>query len=237
MPRSSSRIFVKSTSEKIHYMLWGDVNSKGDVMFGLPYKGSGQIEVVFDQDRRLLRPSDIVAPKVSEHTKATFHISGHYKLTHKMGKSEDSVDRATVVGKPLDQILEPTQMAILLLPKVLPSGEQPKDQFDPAKDVLLDLSGAPQQPMRCTICCVSKEQANRFFSEKITPNTIWQCATVLESATHAWVITFHVSSDDEIYPDRVIFGILGQPKWGRTVGQILHHIGVLLKARARLLST
>jgi hypothetical protein len=42
--------------------------------------------------------------------KFSFHPSGHFKMTALLGDAEDAIDRATVVGPRLEEIVGPERM-------------------------------------------------------------------------------------------------------------------------------
>ena len=47
--------------------------------------------------------------------KLSFHPSGHFKMTALLGDAEDAIDRVTVVGPRLEEIVGPERMVEILL--------------------------------------------------------------------------------------------------------------------------
>ena len=88
-----SRIFVKA-GENLFDFMWADVSADGSVLMGLTQEGDGGVELVLDPDLGELRPQDIVAPTSVGALKLSFHATGQYKLSARMGKDRCSLDRA-----------------------------------------------------------------------------------------------------------------------------------------------
>jgi hypothetical protein len=95
--------------------MWAQFNANGDVYMGLTAKGTGGLEQVYDPNLGHVLARDIYAPQSNGSLKLSFHSSGKYKLTGRMGLSEDSQDRVTVMGPPLAEIAAPRMMAEVLL--------------------------------------------------------------------------------------------------------------------------
>jgi hypothetical protein len=104
--RKTSKVFVKR-GDSLSTLLWADMSDKdGSVMLGIPAKGSGGILHVSDTDVQY--PShELITEESKGHEKISFHVSGQYKLLSKVGKTEDTLDRATVEGVRLSEIQEP----------------------------------------------------------------------------------------------------------------------------------
>ncbi len=120
-------------------------------MMGFPFDGRGQVEVVYDENLGEVRTPEIVSQESIGQQKISFHSSGHYKLTTKMGLSNGSIDRATIDGPRLDDIVEPRRMLEILLPKKLPLATTQRTE----QSIVLDATPAPHSPLRCTVSCVS----------------------------------------------------------------------------------
>jgi hypothetical protein len=207
-----SRIFVKSGDSLFDFM-WADVSADGSVIIGLTQDGDGGIELVLDPELGELRPQDIVAPTSVGALKLSFHATGQYKLTARMGKDQCSLDRATVTGPRLIDILEPRRMAEFLLPAQLPRATKGVSE----NDIALDVSEAPPPPHRCVVSCMPLERFERHIAggAPFVDTSEWESTHALVTGSQAWVWTFRKSRNDRETPPRFIAFVHGFPKWGQ----------------------
>jgi len=214
MARRHSRIFLKSGSSQYDFM-WADISTDGSILMGLTHEGQGGIELVLDPDLGELRPQDIAAPETVEELKISFHANGDYKLSSRMGRNSESIDRATVTGPRPADISEPRIMAELLLPTHLPRATRQLSK----RDIVLDISMAPPPPHRCAISCMPTERLERFLATDscMWDTSEWECIDALITGSLAWVWTFRKSRNDRELPERFIVFLPGFPKWGRQI--------------------
>jgi len=207
----SAKVYIR-VGDCLFDFMWANVISDGSVIMGLRFQGQQQIEVVAERDRQL-RPPQIEALRIVCHPKISFHPSGHYKLDAQVGLTATSIDRATVTGPRFENIDEPCRMLEVLLPEVLPVAS--KGIAD--RDIILDATTAPRQPLVCTISCMSKQQFHHVMdsNSKFVDTSTWEFVHALENESHIWVWTLRTSQEQTIYPNRFIIGLLGEIKWGK----------------------
>jgi hypothetical protein len=206
----SAKIYIRS-ADRITEFMWANVTNDGTVLLGFPWESTQSVELVMN-DVGNLSPSDIVTKDVFGKPKISFHPSGQFKLSALMGKSEESVDRVTVMGPKLAEISGPERIVEILIPKQLPTTTSvPTEQ-----DIVLDATSAPNQPLRCTISCVALENLpgvlnnNRSFVN----TSLWEFVHALQNETHAWVWTLRASRLDNAYSPNIKVALLGPVKWG-----------------------
>ncbi len=193
--------------------MWADVSADGTVVMGLRFNGNSEIELVLDKELGELRPPQVITTQVVGPLKLSFHATGHYKLTARMGKENDSMDRATVVGPKLSDIDEPRRMAEILLPLDLPVATK---QFT-ENDIALDITTAPPGPLRCVISCMSKTHFERIMvaHTRFVDTSIWECNHALETGEQVWSWVMRRSATDTEYPNRFLVFLAGDIKWGQ----------------------
>lgn len=207
-----SRVFVKSGND-LFYLMWAQFETNGDVYMGLTAEGSGGIEQVYDPNLGKVQAKDIVAPQSDESLKISFHASGQFKLSGRMGLSEGSQDRVTVMGPRLADISEPRMMAEILLPAHLPHATRKPS----ADDLALDISPGPAPPHRCAIFCMSKQRYEDVLqgNTKLVDTSEWECTDAFTDDLQVWVWTIRKSKNDKVPPLRYLVYFPGIPKWGQ----------------------
>jgi hypothetical protein len=193
--------------------MWATMGGDGSVMMGFSYDGSQAVELVLDEELGALRPPAVITTESVGRSKISFHASGQFKLVAEIGKSLDAVDRATVNGPRLVDIVEPRRMVELLLPSKLPLfTDQPADC-----DIVLDGTSSPDRPLRCSISCVGADRFEQLLvaGTKWGGTSIWEAVQALKNNTHVWVWTLRVSQKDVVYPDSIHLFLEGPVKWGR----------------------
>jgi hypothetical protein len=206
------RIYVKRGDEFFDFM-WADVTADGSVTMGFVFPGSSKVEFVLDRELGELRQPQLITTKVIGHPKLTFHASGHYKLTAQMGKSQDAIDRVTVLGPKLAEIIEPRRMSEILLPNTLPRAKKLVSE----NDIALDASTAPPGPLRCVISCMSRQRFEKVIANgsKIVNTSIWEFIHALETVDQVWSWVLRRSANDSLYPNRFFIFLAGDVKWGQ----------------------
>lgn len=207
----SAKIYIR-VEDRLFDFMWANVTPDSSIIMGLRFEGQQQIELIAESNRQL-RPPQIEAPRVVCHPKISFHPSGHYKLDAQVGLTPTSVDRSTVIGPRLEDIDDPRRMLEVLLPEVLPFASKVITD----RDIVLDATTSPRQPLACTISCMSKQQLYRIIDSqaKFVDTSTWEFFHALENETHAWVWTLRTSSEHIHYPNRFVIGLLGEVKWGK----------------------
>jgi len=210
----SAKIYIRR-GENLYSFMWANVGPDGSVMLGFSFHGKEEVELVLDKELGELRPPAVVTKETIGRPKMSFHSSGHYKLTAEMGKNLDAVDRATIEGPRLTDIIDPRRMVELLLPKMLPEATENPTELD----IVLDATSSPDMPLRCTISCMSKGRLASIVekNEKFVDTSVWEFVHALENDTHEWVWTLRGSRNDEVYFDRFGIFLLGDVKWGQPV--------------------
>lgn len=206
------RIFIRSRDALLEFM-WARMAKDGSMLMGLTGQGEGAIELVLDPHLGELKVEDMVAPKDVGAMKISFHASGHYKLSGHMGRSENAVDRITVTGPRLDEIIEPRLMAEILLPEKLPVAKRkPSDH-----DIVLDITEGLPPPHRCAISCMSVECFEKFVAsnELVVDTSLWESTNAFTNGPQVWTWTFRKSRNDKQIPKRFLFFLPGFPKWGQ----------------------
>ncbi len=213
MSRKSSKVFIRSGTGTVEFM-WADVLSDGSVKMGLLSAGTEDIEFAVDPIRGEVRRPDLISEQRVGRPEITFHPSGKYKLTGRMGLQRDALDRATVEGPPLTAISAPRRMLEIVLPRVLPEARLTPQ----AADIVLTAAAGDNHPLRCTISCMAKEEANRFVDSSGTffvETSAWECTGALENDSHVWTWTLRSSRADQHFSEKLYMMLLGPVKWGR----------------------
>lgn len=210
--KSHCRIFIKRDL-KIEYFMWADYSADHSVYLGLPWEGKETLQAIFEE--KPISTDNIITQEYQGKTKVSFHSSGNYKLESCIGHTIDSMDRITVAGPQLDTIKAPRRMAEILLPEILPTTRRvPTDN-----DIVLDLSGKPVGPLRCSIFCLTKDQSQTLKSPLID-TSIFEISEALETNSHYWIWTLRQSKDDTEYPNKLFIMLPGDPKWGEIYASV-----------------
>ncbi len=206
------RIYVKRSQQLLDFM-WAKVQVDRTVLMGFRFPGNSEVELVLDKELGELKPPQFITTQVVDKPKLSFHATGNYKLTAKMGKTRDSIDRATVVGPKLSDINEPRRMAEILLPSDLHTSTNQITE----NDIFLDISTAPPGPLRCVISCMSKKHFEHIVTEgyRFVDTSIWECVHALETGEQVWSWVMRRSVNDTEYPNRFIIFLAGDVKWGQ----------------------
>jgi hypothetical protein len=208
----SSKILIKRGDE-MYSLMWANVGPDGSIMIGFPLKGKQQVISVIDKNIGELRPPSLITEDVIGRFKISFHPSGQVKLTTKMGKDADAIDRVTVECSRFEDINGPRRIVEFLLPKKLPLMiVQPTE-----KDIILDATTAPERPLRCTLSYMSIEKLQEHVTKgsRFVDTSIWEAVNALAIGTSTWVWTLRVSINDNIYPERFFIMLIGNVKWGK----------------------
>ncbi len=207
----SSRIFIR-LPEGLCDFLWINVMPDSSVVLGAAYQGKQTVNLVVDPEYGELRPKDLVIEEAWENPKITFHTSGQYKITAKVGLSEESIDRCTVVGQRLDSI-ERRRMAEILVPNGLTLSDRKKSD----RDIELDATAFPKQPLRCTLWCCKKELFTEFMAnpKQVVDTSLYEHTNALELESKAWVFTLRTIGSDIVLNDKFYFHLPGRMKWGQ----------------------
>lgn len=208
----SCKVFLAHGSTCTEFM-WADMSSDGSVLLGLFGQAELRVEMVQDADLGNVKPPRFFGPALVGNPKISFHSTGHYKLTGKMGKTKATLDRATVKGPPLHEIASPRRMAEIVLPRWMPTGTRVPES---SRDIVLDVTSRPtDRPLRCTIACMNQSSFDSLSTETPMVGTSnWETTGGLANGSHVWTWTMRTSADDEHYPERVYIVLLGPPKWG-----------------------
>jgi hypothetical protein len=150
MGGKSAKVFIRKDGELCEFM-WTDLGPDGSVMMGLLGAVAEEVEYIHDALRGTTRKPDFVTqPSYGMH-KISFHPSGRYKLMSKLGLGDDTLDRVTVDGPPLSEIVAPRRMLEIMLPRSLPiSNRTPREA-----DIILTTQAGDEGPLRCTVSCMS----------------------------------------------------------------------------------
>jgi hypothetical protein len=194
--------------------MWAQFETNGDVYIGLKAQGSGGLEQVYDPNLGHVLASEIYAPQSDENLKISFHISGQYKLTGRMGLSKDAQDRVTVMGPPLADISVPRMMAEVLLPGHLP----PACHTPSAYDITLDISPGLPPPHRCAILCMSKLCYEEALQQTVplVETSEWECKEAFTNGLQVWAWVVRKSKNDKVQWPRYLVYFPGIPKWGQS---------------------
>lgn len=211
----SIKVFIKAQGQLCAFM-WANVGPDGSVMMGFPSGGKEQIELVLDEELGELRPPTLLTAEEVHYPKVTFHPSGQFKLSVKMGKTSDAIDRATVSGPRLEDISDPRHMLEILIPRNLPAvTEQPT-----GRDIVIDASTAPAMPLRCTVSSMSHAKFQELANQRFVDTSVWEAVHELKSDNNVWVWTLRASRNDEVYSDRLRLFLYGPVKWGQRVAGV-----------------
>jgi len=209
----SSKVFIKKGNQYFLF-LFALLMEDETVIIGYPAKVKSGIKFVNDKVHGELRPPDLYAPEeVNTASKISFHPSGQYKLTSKMARTFGEVDRATIVGPRLKEILTPRRMAEFLIPDEIPEIREPRA----LKDIVLDASHAPNVPLRCTVFCMSHEEFDKIIKDgkilyQFVDTSVWESVHALESEDHVWVFVLRQSREDTTISTGGVF-LIGEVKW------------------------
>ncbi|MSN25146.1 MAG: hypothetical protein GJV46_04675 [Geobacter sp.] len=208
---SHSRIFILYKGDICDFM-WADVTKDGTVVLGLVETGKNSTRAIWDAKMGELRPGNFIEAQSIENAKTSFHASGFYKMTTQIGISSNMIDRCTIVGPPLEKIVEPRLMMEVLLPdKLRVSSKKPSE-----RDIVLDATEFPNRPLRCTISCMSKLKFHEIvsFKQRFVGTSKVEFTHVLESKTQTWVFTLRVSREDKFIASIYHLFVPGEIKWG-----------------------
>ena len=212
MRRKSSKVFIRSSDDTVEFM-WANVLTDGSVKMGLLSDGTEEIELAVDPIRGEIRKPNLFTEQKLGRSEVTFHPSGKYKLTGRMGLHREEFDRATVEGPPLAAISEPRRMLEVVLPRVLP-----EPRLTPqAGDIVLTVAEGSNLPLRCTISCMAKEEATRFVDSSgvfFVETSAWESTAALENDSHVWTWTLRSSRNDQHFSEKLYMMLLGPVKWG-----------------------
>lgn len=209
--KKSPRVFIKKGVTFAKF-LYAQEASDGSVIIGYPVKMRAGIQFVSDRHLGELRPPDLhVEESEVESAKISFHSSGHYKLTSKVGRTKETMDRATVIGKKLSEIDKPERMAEFLIPLHIPVTGVPVEN----RDIILDATDAPERPLRCSLFCMSHKEFELFQQQRrrIVDTSVWETWEAIENGTHVWLFALRCSKDEEVYSTGGVF-VFGEMKWG-----------------------
>lgn len=211
----SAKILIR-VDNNLYEFMWVNIGPDDSVMMGFQFEGQQQVELVIDGALGELRPPYIHAPKLVSKPKISFHSSGQYKLDVLMGQHKCAVDRSTVVGPKLRDIIEPRRMAEILLPDALYPARSPPTE----RDIVLEATTAPALPLICTISCMAEDNFPDIVADgvRVVDTSNWEATNALTSGTHVWAWTLRTSPGHTVYPHRFIIGLLGDVKWGQTGG-------------------
>jgi hypothetical protein len=213
MHRRSSKIFIRRGCETVEFM-WADVLKDGSIAMGLLADAIEEVAFAIDAVRGEIRAPDLATERILGRPKITFHSSGKYKLSGRMGLDTATLDRATVEGPPLAELSAPRRMLEVLLPRKLPESRLTPQ----AADIVVTADSDDELPLRCTISCMAKEEAQRILDRGsntlFVDTSVWESTGALESASHVWTWTLRASGSDRHVPDRVYMMLLGPVKWG-----------------------
>jgi len=208
---SHSRIFIRYKGNVCDFM-WADVTKDGTVVIGLVETGKDSTRAIWDAKLGELRPGGFIEAQSIENPKTSFHASGFYKMTTRIGISPNTIDRCTIVGPPLEEIVEPRRMMEVLLPnKLRVSSKKPSE-----RDIVLDATEFPTRPLRCTISCMSKLKFHEIVNlhQRFVSTSEVEFTHALESITQTWAFTLRVSREDKFIANIYHLFVPGEIKWG-----------------------
>lgn len=177
--------------------------------------GTHKMVKVFDKDRTYL-PSDLVTGDSSNNPKISFKASsGLYKLSTKIGKNSNSLDRVTLQDTPMTEISKPMRMLEIIFPSVFEI-QEPAPHVNNERDIVIDVS-MYEYPTRCSIFCMShNEYNNRNWNSLCVDTSTWEVSNALKNDTHIWVWVFRKSKNDkELFNPKLYYFIPGNIKWGK----------------------
>ena len=205
----SSKIFIRYNGELCDFM-WANVGPDGTAMFCFVENGKHLIETIFDEKLGELRPGDFIEEKKLNNPKISFHPSGRYKLSTRVGLSSDSIDRCTIIGIPLKEISTPRRMMEVLLLGLLK-----KASTEPTKrDIVLDGTDFKKGPLRVTLTCLGDEALQILPSfVRVVNTSMCEFSDGLEFDSLIWLFTLRISERDHILPNHLRFFIPGIIKW------------------------
>ncbi|MCH9025829.1 MAG: hypothetical protein IIA05_01790 [Proteobacteria bacterium] len=181
------------------------------VMLGIAYQGKETVELVVDPERGELRLKELAVKESLKNPKITFHQSGQYKLNARVGLSEESIDRCTVVGPRLDEIKR-RRMAEILIPNTLTRSKRVKS----IRDIELDATGFPRQLLRCTVWCCKRELFDEFmaYPKQMVNTSQNEFTNAVEDGSKVWAFTLRTTESDTVLSDKFYIHLPGEVKWG-----------------------
>ena len=190
--------------------MWADVTKDGTVVIGLVETGNGSTSAIWDAKLGELRPGSFVEVEAQsiENPKTSFHATGFYKMATRIGISSNAIDRCTIVGPPLEEILEPRRMMEVLLPDKLKISNKKLSE----RDIVLDATEFPDRPLRCTISCMAMLKFHEIV--KLVDTSEIECTRALQTHSQAWVFTLRVSREDKFISNMYHLFVPGEIKWG-----------------------
>ena len=143
----------------------------------------------------------------------SFHPSGQFKRSTKIGRPGSSIDRCTVTGVQLKDIYEPRIMLMIFLPNLKTLGIRVEQLGD--TDVVIDTASFPLGPLRCAVSCVAKEWYEAKSKEHIEwfgPSTHEETIYVeMPLAKRVWAFTLYHSKNDKHTPSAYKVFLFGDP--------------------------
>jgi hypothetical protein len=208
-PRSA-KIFIE-THDGLCDFMWANIAPDGSIMVGFLYDVKEQVELIRDPQIGELHNTDLITSESVQQPKVTFHSAGHYKLPASMGLSEDSLDRATVKGLRLKDIVEPRRMLEILIPRTL----RVTTSAFTEQDIRLDARHSTQRPLRCTVSCMAVDKYLEIFhsGQHFVDTSEWEVSDALADNSKAWVWTLRHSKNDTFASDRFFLFLCGPVKW------------------------
>jgi len=206
----SCKIFVQLADERCD-LFWVNITRDRSVVLGASYKGTQTVHLAIEEGN-FYEPGDLITEPASQNAKITFHYSGNYKISARVGRTEKSMDRCTIVGPPLPEIGRPRRMAEIILPRVLAPSKKPVGDLD----VVLDARRLPPGPLRCTLWCCNLEHFDEFMRNPfpIVDTSTAELTSAFEDGERAWAFTLRTSREDTTVDEGFYFHIPGKLKWG-----------------------
>lgn len=212
--KNQRRIFLRD-GEQLYKFMWADLTTDDSVVLGLSSTAKGEISDVYAPIHGQLSGTDFHRAEGDVPAKFTFHPTGIYKGEGGIGLNPNALDRPSIVGPPLSEILEPKRMLEILLPKSLCCAEH-----DPREDdLVLNFNSDPKVPLRCAITCmaISKYYTIHWENIQILEGSFWETHDALASDTHAWVWTIGQCHSERSIPPDFLVALLGSIRWGRRI--------------------
>src|SRR5574337_711769 len=111
----SVKIYIKIDNHICDFM-WANTAQDGSIFLGFSNRKKENILWMINKDRKKLNKGNFIVEESLTNPKITFHNSGYYKLSTKIGNNRQDIDRCSILGKPLNEIVEPRRMLEVLLP-------------------------------------------------------------------------------------------------------------------------
>ena len=207
MASKPARIYIRYEGD-LHYFLWATISKDKSVMIGFPFTNGEDFAFSNSADTYILK-EDIYTQSYHGPAKISFHSSGVYKLNCKIGKSVDTVDRATVNGTALANIADREFMAEIIIPKDIPV----TSKTPTSKDMVVDIPADIGFPTRCSIFCTRNDIHNTEKSKRFMRDSEWEIPIPMENDTHTWTVVLRASRGDTAANCMYIF-FLKEIKWG-----------------------